>query len=126
MASPLNHSVPNASGSGQPQGPAPAHPSPYSEAQGSMPLFAAPSRTNVLAIISLISAFMFSAAAVVTGHIALSEIKRTREAGRGMALAGLIIGYVGVAFTIVFIIVYLALISTIFAHMPSTGTAYRN
>ncbi|MCZ9881689.1 DUF4190 domain-containing protein [Arthrobacter sp. B2a2-09] len=91
-----------------------------------MPLFAAPSRTNVLAIISLISAFMFSAAAVVTGHIALSEIKRTREAGRGMALAGLIIGYVGVAFTIVFIIVYLALISTIFAHMPSTGTAYRN
>jgi hypothetical protein len=39
-------------------------------------------------------------AAVVLGHLALSEIKRSagRLAGHGMAMAGLILGYVGVAF----------------------------
>jgi type II secretory pathway pseudopilin PulG len=39
-------------------------------------------------------------AAVVLGHIALSEIKRSagRLAGHGMAIAGLILGYIGVAF----------------------------
>ncbi len=39
-------------------------------------------------------------AAVVLGHIALSEIKKSagRLAGHGMAMAGLILGYIGVAF----------------------------
>jgi hypothetical protein len=35
--------------------------------------------------------------AIVTGHIARSQIRRTNEEGSGMALAGLILGYVGVA-----------------------------
>jgi type II secretory pathway pseudopilin PulG len=42
----------------------------------------------------------FSAiAAVVLGHLALSEIKKSagRLAGHGMAMAGLILGYIGVA-----------------------------
>jgi peptidyl-prolyl cis-trans isomerase B (cyclophilin B) len=33
--------------------------------------------------------------AVATGHIALHQIKRTGEKGRGLALAGVIIGYAG-------------------------------
>lgn len=33
--------------------------------------------------------------AVVTGHIALRETTRTRVSGRGMALAGLALGYIG-------------------------------
>jgi hypothetical protein len=39
-------------------------------------------------------------AAVVLGHIALSEIRRSagRLRGHGMAMAGLILGYIGVAF----------------------------
>ena len=38
-------------------------------------------------------------AAVVLGHLALAEIKKSagRLAGRGMAMAGLILGYIGVA-----------------------------
>lgn len=35
--------------------------------------------------------------AVVTGHMGLSEIKKTGEPGRGMAIAGLVMGYVGLA-----------------------------
>jgi len=34
--------------------------------------------------------------AVITGHISLAQIKRTGENGRGMALAGTIIGWVGI------------------------------
>jgi len=37
--------------------------------------------------------------AVVTGHIARGQIKRQHEQGAGMALAGLILGYIGIAFT---------------------------
>ncbi len=57
-------------------------------------------RTNPLAITSLVlslCALLFTITAiagVITGHIALSQIRRRGEAGRGMALAGLIVGYV--------------------------------
>jgi hypothetical protein len=56
------------------------------------------SRTNVLAIVALASSFVVSIVAVVTGHIALAQVKRTGENGRELALAGVIIGYVGIAF----------------------------
>ncbi|WP_147305422.1 DUF4190 domain-containing protein [Subtercola boreus] len=52
-------------------------------------------RVNALAILSLVSAFFLSLMAVITGHIALSQIRRTSESGREFALAGLIIGYIG-------------------------------
>ena len=34
---------------------------------------------------------------IIFGHIALSQIKRTGENGRGMAIAGLVIGYLSLA-----------------------------
>jgi Domain of unknown function (DUF4190) len=45
-----------------------------------------------------------SIAAVILGHLALSDIKRSagRISGHGMALAGLVMGYVGVALTAIF------------------------
>jgi hypothetical protein len=33
----------------------------------------------------------------VLGHISLSQIKRTGEEGRGMAIAGLVLSYFGIA-----------------------------
>ena len=69
-------------------------------------------RYNVLAIVSLISAFFVSLAAVITGHIALSQIKRTGEKGRGLAIAGLVLGYLGmIAGIIVALIFFLAIAS---------------
>jgi hypothetical protein len=62
-------------------------------------------RYNVLAITSFISSFFISLVAVITGHMALGQIKRTGEKGRGLALAGLIIGYVGIVGGIISIIV---------------------
>jgi hypothetical protein len=42
--------------------------------------------------------------AVIFGHIALSQIRHTGQGGRGLAIAGLVLGYVGLALLLVFII----------------------
>ncbi len=73
-----------------------------------------PQKTNTLAIVSMIASIVGfiwllpvigSVAGVIMGHISLSQIKRTNENGRGMALAGLIVGYAGLALAIVGIII---------------------
>jgi len=61
-------------------------------------------RYNVLAIVSFVSAFFLSLVAVITGHMALGQIKRTAEKGRGLAIAGLVLGYAGIVGGIVTII----------------------
>ena len=61
-------------------------------------------KTSTLAIVALISAIVGfvlipvipSVVAVITGHIALGQVKKTGEQGRGLALAGTIVGWVGV------------------------------
>lgn len=55
-------------------------------------------KLNTLAVVSLATAVTgFGAvAAIITGHISLSQLKKSNESGRPLALAGLILGYVGV------------------------------
>ena len=54
--------------------------------------------TNTLAIVALITSLVgIHLAGIICGHIALNQIKASGESGRGLALAGLIIGYVGTA-----------------------------
>ena len=68
----------------------------------------APARkTNTLAIVSLIAGIVgFNIIAVVLGHIALGQIKRTGEEGRVLAIIGLVLGYIAlVALVIVLIVV---------------------
>ena len=78
--------------------------------------YAVQAKTNVLAIISLIAAFVMPVAAIVTGHIAMSQIRRTGEQGEGLAKAGLILGYVftslGVLLAIAYILFFVVLFST--------------
>ena len=50
-------------------------------------------RTNTLSIASLIVAFFFPIIGAILGHVALGQIKKTGESGRGLALAGIIIGW---------------------------------
>ena len=45
---------------------------------------------------SFIIPFIGSIVAVITGHMSLSQIKRTGEGGRGLGLAGTIVGWVGI------------------------------
>ncbi|WP_428833228.1 DUF4190 domain-containing protein [Micromonospora coerulea] len=50
--------------------------------------------TNVMAILSLVFAFVFSPIGIVFGHIARKQIRRTGEQGSGLATAGLVLSYV--------------------------------
>ncbi|WBU37717.1 DUF4190 domain-containing protein [Homoserinibacter sp. YIM 151385] len=88
-------------------------PTPYGAAQPEPTPYAAGApvaqKTNVLAIVSLVLAFVVSLGAVICGHIALGQIKRTGEGGRGLALAGLILGYIGIVGGIIAIIASIAL-----------------
>jgi hypothetical protein len=49
---------------------------------------------NVLAILSLVFAFVFAPVGIVLGHIARRQIGRTGEQGNGLAMAGLILSYI--------------------------------
>ena len=53
--------------------------------------------TNAMAIASLILVFVFFPLGIVLGHVARGQIKRTGEAGKGLATAALIIGYLQIA-----------------------------
>ena len=80
----------------------PAYPVPYGY-QGHQG-YGAPAPTNGMAIASLVTGLLgwtaipliSSLAAIVLGHVARAQIRRTGEQGRGMALAGLILGYIGI------------------------------
>jgi type IV pilus assembly protein PilA len=68
-----------------------------------VPVAAAPQKTSGLAIASLVlGIFLFfplSIPAIVLGHIALSQIKKSAGSigGRGLAIAGLVLGYLGIS-----------------------------
>ena len=61
--------------------------------------------TNNLAIVALVTGFCCSIAAVITGHIALGQIRRTGEDGKGLAVAGLVLGYAGLGVSALIIVV---------------------
>ena len=71
------------------------------------------SSISVYAVISLISAFFVPILPVIFGHMAKSEIRNSNGAktGEGLATAGLILGYLGIA-AILFVIIGLVAFST--------------
>ncbi|MEI7683361.1 MAG: DUF4190 domain-containing protein [Candidatus Saccharibacteria bacterium] len=75
-----------------------AYQQPY--VQGVMPT------PSTFAIVSLITAFFMPILAVIFGHLAKGEIRRSRgiKTGDGMATAGLILGYLGIGGIVLWII----------------------
>jgi len=68
--------------------------------------------TNSVAIVALILGFVVPLGGVIAGHIALAQIKRTGEGGRGMALAGVIIGYAYIGFLVLYVAVMMVVFSS--------------
>lgn len=69
----------------------------------------APAPTNGLAIGSLVCALLgISLPAVIMGHIARRQIKEGNQAGDGLAVAGLVIGWLGMAFYALMFLVAIA------------------
>lgn len=113
---------------------APAAPAYSAPAAPAAPAYAAPAyaapaagyaqpgaaqKTNTFAIVSLVASIaglitgITFLVGIIFGHLSLSQIKKTNEAGRGMAIAGLIIGYVGIALTIIGVIIFVAVLATL-------------
>jgi hypothetical protein len=57
--------------------------------------------TDGMAVTALICAFVAAPLAIPFGHIARAQIRRTGEQGAGMALAGLIIGYLWLGLVVI-------------------------
>lgn len=57
-------------------------------------------KLNTLAVVSIATSLtsIGAVAAIITGHVALTQIKKSGESGRGLALAGTIVGYVTIGF----------------------------
>lgn len=96
----------------------PVAPQPYAQAypQQGYAGTVAPAN-NTLALVSMISGiaafvvvpFIGSIVAIITGHMAKKQISQTGEGGSGMATAGLILGYVGIAFVVLAVVAWIAL-----------------
>lgn len=89
-------------------------PQPVYYTQPVAPMYVAPAAalpTNTLAVVSMIFGIaswvvlpiVGAIVAVITGHIAVGQIKRTREGGRGMAIAGVVLGWVQLGFVVVWL-----------------------
>jgi len=65
-----------------------------------------PPPTNTMAILAIIFAFVFSPLGIVFGFIGRSQIRQTGEQGDGLALAGIIIGFVSIAFVVLAFVIF--------------------
>jgi uncharacterized protein DUF4190 len=71
--------------------------------------YGAPVRTSGLAIASLALGIVWlgwigSVLAVIFGHVALAQVREGTRSGRGMAIAGLVLGYGGMALLVLFVV----------------------
>ncbi|KGJ72016.1 hypothetical protein GY21_18155 [Cryobacterium roopkundense] len=95
---------------------APSQPGAYGQQQPG------PGTFNVLSIVAFVSAFVVFPAAIICGHIALSQIKKTGEKGRGFAIAALVLGYVSLVSLIILIII----LAVTFSMVASNPSLYNN
>jgi hypothetical protein len=70
--------------------------------------YGAADRTNTMSILAIIFGFFIGILGIIFGHIALAQIRRTGEGGRGLAITGLVFGYVGVGLVLILVISDLA------------------
>jgi Domain of unknown function (DUF4190)/Domain of unknown function (DUF1707) len=78
---------------------------------GYYPMVSPAAKTNGVAVASMVFGiipFFGGIPAVILGHVARSQIKQTGERGDGMAVAGLVLGYLWISFWVLLLIVGLA------------------
>jgi len=95
---------------GQPYG---AVPPPYAQPYGYGYPYVPPQRTNGLAIASMVLGILWlywigSILALVFGYIAKNQIRERGESGGGMATAGIVLGWIGVGFIGIAVLVGIA------------------
>lgn len=87
---------------------------------------------NTFATLSIVFAFVFAPAGAALGHVALSQIKRTRQRGRERAIVGLTLSYVIIVLALIALVIWLltsngsespSLPGSTTATQPTTGAA---
>jgi hypothetical protein len=76
----------------------------------------------VLGLIGIVFCGFTSILAIIFGHVAQSQIKRTGEGGSGMATAGLVLGYIVTVGWIIVWIFYLGLWAAVVGSGAATST----
>ncbi|MEU8798148.1 DUF4190 domain-containing protein [Spirillospora sp. NPDC048819] len=76
----------------------------------------------VCGLIGFFACGLTSILAIIFGHVAQSQMKRTGEGGHGMAVTGLILGYLITAGWIVFWFLYILGLAMFAAETGSTST----
>ena len=76
----------------------------YQQPMYQQPMYQPAPRTNGFAIASFVCSLFINILGIIFGHVALSQIKRTNEGGQGLAIAGLIIGYISLGIVILVVI----------------------
>lgn len=74
-------------------------------------------KTNVMAIVGLILAFIFPIAGLICSIIGRKQCKTTGENGMGLATAGMIISIVELAIAVIVIFIYIITIATFAASL---------
>ncbi len=97
--------------------PQPSVPFPPVQAFGA-PRYRQAAPTNSMAIAALVSALVFAPLGIVFGHIALSQLKHSGEDGKGLAIAGVVLGYVGTALFLLAVVFYVVLLSALSSGLP--------
>lgn len=77
------------------------------------PAAAASGATNTMAILALVFGIGGGLGGIIFGHVARGQIRRTGEGGWGLATAGLVLGYIGLASGVIALIVWLILWATL-------------
>ncbi|GAA0998202.1 DUF4190 domain-containing protein [Subtercola frigoramans] len=86
-------------------------PAPYTA--GPSPVAA---KTNVISIVALVLSIIgFTVVGIILGFVGLNQVKKTGEAGRGLAIAAIVIGFIELVLGIILIIVYVAALASISA-----------
>jgi len=89
-----------------------------------------PPGTNALAIVALICGIaqfcgfllLGTIPAVVCGHLARRQIRRTGEQGAGLAMAGLVLGWIGVGLAVAVVAVIAIAVAAFTVHGATTVT----
>jgi hypothetical protein len=107
-------------------GPQPPYP-PYQQPYPPYASYPPAPPTNGLAIAALVcgvGGFVVGLSfipAIICGHLARRQIRQTGEQGAGLALAGLILGYVGTALFILLIAVFVVIMHKIGQALPASN-----
>lgn len=82
-----------------------------------------PVKTNVLALVGFIAAFIIPLAGLILGVMARRQLNvvGNAESGKGLARWAMVIGMIGTLFQGAFFIVWLSLFATAMSNMPVGG-----